>query len=242
MICTGYAYLTYREATSLPARTEGFLQPQQLDTKKWDQAKIMSFKPHPYLLYPTLPEAAPYLGVYLAPATPVTSFRLPNRALDGRYLIQSNQPLIEANGILRWAFDNIAHATAPPCKAVLDEVYDDSNWASKNALGLNEAFNQSLYFTPMGGDASTWQGSGKVQVGFVEAGTMRLVRHGLRLLVASLVYFANCMQICTGTSACNTSTVSSICYGASPRRQLEHHQVFIACLGPLCLLIVRALL
>jgi len=122
----------------------------------------MSFRPNSVLF-----NAGPGSEMYLAPLSPITSFRLPNRPLDARYLIQSTQPLIEANGILRWAFNNIAHATAPPCKPILDEVYNTPAWASNNALGVNQTFNQSLYFTPIGGNASTWEGTGQVQVSAV---------------------------------------------------------------------------
>eukprot|EP00775_Hariotina_reticulata_P013380 gene13380-13507_t len=158
----GYAYLTYREATTSPPRVDGFYQPEQLNDKKWSQDVIMSFTPNSALLRPR--NGSPVTLAYLAPASPVTTFQLPNRPLDARYLIQSTQPLIEANGILRWAFNNIAHATAPPCKPILDEVYNDPTWASRNALGTNQTFNQSLYFTPIGGNASTWEGTGQVQV------------------------------------------------------------------------------
>lgn len=159
----GYGFLTYREIANTPVvYNDNFIQPQTFDPLKWNQTTTMSFRPSAVLYDPALDPAK--AAAYLAPNAPLASFKMPDRPLDARFLIQSTQPLIEANGILRWAFDNIAHATAPPCKPILDEVYDNPNWVKEKALAEGVPFNQALYFTPVGGSAETWQGNGEVQV------------------------------------------------------------------------------
>jgi hypothetical protein len=88
-----------------------------------------SLKAHPLLVNPGNNTAAvPYF-----PSGSLTTQRLP-AGVDKRFVIQSTQPLLEANGILRWALDNIAHAKTPPCASVLDLVYEDDGWAARNAI------------------------------------------------------------------------------------------------------------
>lgn len=55
------------------------------------------------------------------------------------------------------AIDDVAGADGPPCVAMLDAVYDDPKWAQHNALPTAaKTLNESLYFTPMGGNSGTW--------------------------------------------------------------------------------------
>lgn len=121
----------------------------------------MSFNPHPLLLASDAGSSAKS-SAYLYPKAAPKTFKMPKTSVDRRFVLQSTQPLIEANGILRWALDSIAYPVAPPCKPVLDQVYDNSNWAASNALSASSnGPNQAAYFTPIGGNASTWEGDGK---------------------------------------------------------------------------------
>lgn len=83
----------------------------------------MQFKAHPNLVSPSTnttirAAAAPYLTAGGQRST----HKLPAAPPTRRYVLQSTQPLLEENGILRWALNNVAHAETPPCKAVLDTV------------------------------------------------------------------------------------------------------------------------
>jgi hypothetical protein len=49
-------------------------------------------------------------------------------------VLQVTQPLLESNGIVKWALSNVIHADTPPCEAVLNQVYEDDNWAAQNAI------------------------------------------------------------------------------------------------------------
>ena len=49
------------------------------------------------------------------------------------------QPLI-ATGQVRWALNNIAHDSQPPCTSILQEVYNDPNWAVENAASQIPTF------------------------------------------------------------------------------------------------------
>jgi hypothetical protein len=113
-----------------------------------------SLKAHPLLLDP----AAGYSAATKAyiPKGMRPTQRLP-AGVDKRFVIQSTQPLLEANGILRWALDNIAHAKTPPCASVLDLVYEDDGWAARNAI--QPSWDGLTGYFKWGADPNTVSGS-----------------------------------------------------------------------------------
>jgi hypothetical protein len=120
----------------------------------------MSFSPNSALLERNADKKAS-TSPFLLPKAAPKSFKLPTASISRRFILQSTQPLIESNGMLRWALDSIAYPVAPPCKPVIDEVYDNPNWVSSVPAVPSNGPNQQLYFTPKGGNASTWEGEGK---------------------------------------------------------------------------------
>ncbi|KAF8065871.1 L-ascorbate oxidase [Scenedesmus sp. PABB004] len=159
-----YAVLQY-EGSTTPPNPVTALQPGPAVDLKWNTSVMMGFAPHPELLAADAAKR-PKSAAFLAPKAQLPSFALPSGPVTKRVLLYSTQPLVEANGVLRWAFDNIAHAVSPPCKPLLDLVYADPGWAAANALDAKATgLDPALYFTKMGGDAATWTGEGKkVQV------------------------------------------------------------------------------
>lgn len=101
-------------------------------------------------------------AAFIAPSTRgISSFRLPKKDIDQRFVLESTQPIIRANGMLRWAFNNIAHASTPPCRPVLDSIHGDSKWTELNAVqsgGVN-ALNTAAYWGQVGGDAASLEAS-----------------------------------------------------------------------------------
>jgi hypothetical protein len=125
----------------------------------------MSFRPNRALLLPKA-DKKPQTAPYFTPRANIKSFKLPTTGISRRIVLQSTQPLLESNGMQRWAIDSISYPVAPPCKPVLDSVNDDPDWVSNVSPVPANGPDQSLYFTPKGGDASTWEGDGKnIQVG-----------------------------------------------------------------------------
>lgn len=63
--------------------------------------------------------------------------------------------------------DNVADATSPPCKAIIDLVYEKPTWAADNALPTtSKGLDPALYFTPLGGNSNSWEAAPKgLQVG-----------------------------------------------------------------------------
>lgn len=159
----GYGVLKYKGSGGKP-NPANIIQPGPFVDRKWSIPQTMGFKPHPALLNPNKDAATKALAKpYLAPAAPLASFQLPARQVDARFVLQSTQPIIEANGILRWALDNVAHAVAPPCTPLLDQVYDKAFPKPGELLAGNAAAAAAaaaLYFTPTGGNASTWSVKG----------------------------------------------------------------------------------
>lgn len=49
----------------------------------------------------------------------------PPKAVARRYVLRTTQPLIEANGFIRWAVNNVATAATPSCPPLLRELYED---------------------------------------------------------------------------------------------------------------------
>lgn len=98
-------------------------------------------------------------AAYLAPsASGISSFKLPKKDVDQRYVLESTQPVIQANGMLRWAFNNIAHASTPPCQPVLNSVHADRQWAAVDAVkpgAASAAINSAAYWGTIGGDAAS---------------------------------------------------------------------------------------
>jgi hypothetical protein len=98
-------------------------------------------------------------SAFLAPsARGITSFRLPKKEIDQRFILESTQPIIRANGMLRWALGNVAHAATPPCKPVLDSIHSDNKWTEVNAVqagGAANALNTAAYWGQLGGDAGS---------------------------------------------------------------------------------------
>jgi hypothetical protein len=121
---------------------------------------ISSFTPNRALLERNAAKKA-VTSAYLFPNAAPKTFKLPTTSISRRFILQSTQPLIESNGMLRWALDSIAYPVAPPCKPVIDAVYANPNWVSSMPGVPSNGPNQQLYFTPVGGNASTWEGDGK---------------------------------------------------------------------------------
>lgn len=136
-------------------------------------AVLSGFHAHPALLQSSTasresrdPKAAPYL----APAASAReTFKLPKKDVDRRFVLQSTQPIIKVNGMLRWALNNVAHASTPPCEPVLDSVHRKVQWAAANAVdayGTN-GVNTEAYWGKLGGDTESLyvtKGKGKLQV------------------------------------------------------------------------------
>jgi hypothetical protein len=115
-------------------------------------------------------------AAYLAPsASGISSFKLPKKEVDQRYILESTQPIIEANGMLRWAFNNIAHASTPPCQPVLDSVHADTQWAAVDAVkpgAAGAAANSAAYWGKIGGGADSLLApkDSRLQVGALGSG------------------------------------------------------------------------
>jgi hypothetical protein len=76
---------------------------------------------------------------------------------------QSTQPLIEENGVLRWALGNVAHSDTPPCRSMLSDVQADARWAAAHALtrsAAQDGAGSSPYWSQFGGPPRTWRTNG----------------------------------------------------------------------------------
>ena len=51
----------------------------------------------------------------------------PPREVTRRYVLRTTQPLIEANGFIRWAVNNVASSLAPDCPPLLRQLYESSS-------------------------------------------------------------------------------------------------------------------
>jgi FtsP/CotA-like multicopper oxidase with cupredoxin domain len=49
----------------------------------------------------------------------------PPQNVSRRYVLRTTQPLIEANGFIRWAVNNVATSMAPDCPPLLRELYEE---------------------------------------------------------------------------------------------------------------------
>lgn len=112
-------------------------------------------------------------AAYVAPsASGISSFKLPKKDVDRRFVLESTQPIIRAKGMLRWALNNVAHASTPPCKPVLDSVHADAQWAAADAVkpGAVNALNTAAYWGKLGGDADDMltEENSKLQVRLVD--------------------------------------------------------------------------
>lgn len=93
----------------------------------------------------------PVTAAYLAPnARGRDTFKLPTTEITKRIILKSTQPIIQVNGMLRWAFDNVAHASTPPCKPVLDNVKENAGWAATPENAATIA-NTDAYLGKLGG-------------------------------------------------------------------------------------------
>ncbi len=143
-------------------------QPDTFTNLKWTIAQMTSFTPAPQLLADgaaTNPRTAPYY----TPAGSQKSWALPARQPDRRIILQVTIPLLQVNGWVGVALNNVASSLSPTCKPLMDLVYKDPSWAQKNALPADSStgLNASLYFTPMGGNPRSWSRPGsRVQVGW----------------------------------------------------------------------------
>lgn len=93
-----YAILKYKNSKSGP-NPANIVQPGPFDKLKWNITEFMSFKPNKALL--SGDTKSKKVAAYLAPNSPVKTFKVPTK-VDRRVVLQSTQPLIEVNGILRW--------------------------------------------------------------------------------------------------------------------------------------------
>lgn len=129
------------------------------------------------------PKAAPYLA---PAASGRETFKLPKKDVDRRFVLQSTQPIIKVNGMLRWALDNVAHASTPPCEPVLDSVHRNLQWAAAKAVDTSgsNGVNTEAYWGKLGGDTDSLyvkKGEGKLQVcGGNIGGQLPLAGCGLR--------------------------------------------------------------
>lgn len=105
-------------------------------------AVLTSFKAHPAVLKAsdstsrgsTAPSKLA-AAAYIAPAASGRySFRLPKRDVEQRFILESTQPFVKANGMMRWALNSVAHSATPPCRPVLDNVHADARWAAANSV------------------------------------------------------------------------------------------------------------
>lgn len=82
---------------------------------------------------------------------------MPKKDVDQRFILDSTQPLIQSNGMLRWALSNVAHAATPPCEPVLDSVHANVNWSAADAVkpGAVNALNTAAYWGEVGGNAES---------------------------------------------------------------------------------------
>lgn len=137
------------------------------------RAVFNDFQAHPDLLSAAAGKNSPPNGPtasYLAPAASGRdTFKLPKQEVDRRIILESTQPIIERNGMLRWAFANVAHASTPPCQPVLSSVRANPQWAAANSVqaGSNAARNTEAYWGRTGVDAKevfVQQDNSKLQV------------------------------------------------------------------------------
>jgi hypothetical protein len=51
-----------------------------------------------------------------------------SKPADQTVTLRMTQPLLEANGMLRWAINNVATPMDPPCQPVMRLMAKDSKW------------------------------------------------------------------------------------------------------------------
>ena len=116
---------------------------------------------NPILVNPSLnpAAAAPYIlkGGIKNQAVPTK--------VDQTIVMQVTQPLLESNGIVKWALSNVIHPDTPPCEAVLNQVYENDNWVQENAM--QPTFNglEGYYTFPMSGVSVQGPADTRLQVG-----------------------------------------------------------------------------
>jgi len=55
----------------------------------------------------------------------------PPQNVSRRYVLRTTQPLVEANGFIRWAVNNVATSMAPDCPPLLRELYEEGRKGEK---------------------------------------------------------------------------------------------------------------
>jgi len=185
----GYAVLNYKGApvNSLPGAGHAVVQPQEGAERKWTMEQTMSVQGNPILVNPSLnpAAAAPYIlhGGVKNQAVP--------GKVDQRLVMQVTQPLLESNGIVKWALSNVIHADTPPCEAVLNQVYENDNWVADNAI--QPTFNglEGYYTFPMSGVSVQGPADTRLQVvsndALVTAKTPKYATHTYNLKMGDVV-------------------------------------------------------
>jgi FtsP/CotA-like multicopper oxidase with cupredoxin domain len=59
----------------------------------------------------------------------------PPRQVDRRFVLRTTQPVLEHNGFIRWALNNVASALTPDCPPLLHALYDEAKNKSTTAAG-----------------------------------------------------------------------------------------------------------
>jgi L-ascorbate oxidase len=102
---SGYGVIRYLPA---PAALPPTRAPPPGSVAPWTPAEAGRLRSHPVLGAPRPAGAGPSAGDYGAPPEPTL-----------RLAINLTQPLLRETGQVRWALNNVAGATAPPCQSVL---------------------------------------------------------------------------------------------------------------------------
>ncbi|KAG1675974.1 hypothetical protein FOA52_014218 [Chlamydomonas sp. UWO 241] len=55
-------------------------------------------------------------------------------AADQKIVLNITQPVVTASGMIRWAMNNVAMPTDPPCEALMQLITNDPNWIANNTI------------------------------------------------------------------------------------------------------------
>ena len=123
---SAYAVLRYKGAPRSAAPAAGAaMQPEEAWKRRWDINQTLAVKQ--------------------APRQGGGASDVPQK-VDRRFIIHTTQPIMEANGLVRWALQNVAHANTPGCKALAPELH------ARPALLAAAA----VKMTAKSGDAAYW--------------------------------------------------------------------------------------
>ncbi|GIL43898.1 hypothetical protein Vafri_1486 [Volvox africanus] len=127
---SGYAVLNYKgvNASTFPLSPA----PQPINITSWGLAEDSLVRLSPQLLTPS---SNPAVNMYLTDGEATLTPPAPTKVV----LVNLSQPLLEANGQLRWAINNVAMARNPPCTSLLAKLQRDPKRLKRIAVNASAA-------------------------------------------------------------------------------------------------------